>query len=207
MEEAALRIQKNLTQVFSQCQTNSCSIETKSTAVENVTTEDCLPSSLSTLPIFSILKQISDIKSQKFKLQSELDLKPFLKDFEQVDNIVYEGLNLASSLASCIEFIHNSSQILQQVLKDPMAQDALPFPHHLHRKVIDIIEACVWIIQNPRWQALRYEVEWESLLPKLKQEVSDWMLSAKLSVKHLKELEDLKRKLDVVFGNYPFAKS
>ncbi|XP_026292216.1 uncharacterized protein LOC113216655 [Frankliniella occidentalis] len=207
MEEVALRIQSNLSQVFSQLSDNSSIGQPKSEVEENVTTEDCLPPSLSRLPTFPILKQISDTKVETLKRQSEIDLKPFIKLFEKVENTVYDGMDLAANIATCLEFIHNSSQLLQQVLKDPMSQDALPLPHHMHRKTIDMIEACVWTVQHPRWQPLSYEVEWGNLLPKLRQEVSDWIVSAKLSGKHLKEVEDLKQKLDMVLENYSSTKN
>lgn len=44
-------------------------------------------------------------------------------------------MELSEQIAACLEFMHKSSQILQQVLKDPLIQDALPLPHHLHRFV------------------------------------------------------------------------
>lgn len=44
-----------------------------------------------------------------------------------------DGLELWNQVAKCLEFLRNSSQILQQALKDPTAENTLPLPHHLHR--------------------------------------------------------------------------
>ncbi|XP_034232179.1 uncharacterized protein LOC117640063 [Thrips palmi] len=198
------RMRNNLAHLFIRDGDSNANHETNGSDMED--SEDSVPSSLLSLPTFRALKEISDRKQEIVTLENELHLKRFIKGFDKVQTVVYDGLELWNQVATCLEFLHSSSLTIQQALKDPMAEDALPLPHHLHSKAIQTVEDCLWIIQQRGWQPMAFEVDWDNLVMKLQQEVSNITISSKMSEKHLNEVISLKSKLDTFLRNLPSFK-
>lgn len=120
-----------------------------------------MPVSLFGLERLPLIKRIHHARKEIADIRGDQELKPFLKEYDSVDTVAREGhhiinfrvslissiqlhllssfdlsddfLELSRTIMSCLEFFHSSSRILEQALKDPMKQDALPMPHDLHR--------------------------------------------------------------------------
>lgn len=198
------RIRSGLSQIFAPLDSNRPT--TKEEEHHDAPAEDVIPSTLLDLPTFSMLNEIAEKKSEIARLENELNLNPLLKGFDKSQKLVCRGLEFSHRVANEMEYLLKSSQILEQALKDPMVHDVLPLPHHLHRKTIESIEACIWMVQNKRWSPLDHEVEWHALIPKLEADITNWVASAKQSEQEFKELKDLKQKLNTVIKNYNHLK-
>ena len=157
--------------------------------------EDEVPQSLLKLKKFMLMKEIFEVKKNVIDLTAEQELKKHIKGCENVHGLACGSIELSQAIASCLEFFHNSSQILEDALKNPIQEDALHLPHELHRKAVDLFESCMWIIRHKRWQPLSYQVEWQTLISKLDLGVTNWEMYAKQKGQYLKEVQDMRLKL------------